>query len=250
MSGQQVNPEGIRRAEALVSRLHGISSCRITTDPGGEVTEVHVVSNGGKAPKLVARDVESLLKAEMGIDLDYRKIGVVSLEAPNPPSGAPVPAAPADHAAAVPPGVEEFPVEEYASRFAFHSVNLFMAKGSVKAEVELMRDSVESFGSFESDRTTGEPWSVIAEATLRAVAEFLDEKTRLCLGEVLKVAVGDKHAFVVRVDMTGDRDTKSLAGCSIVSGNENQSVVYATLDAVNRVIGKLDFKSFIEYKIR
>lgn len=233
-----------------MSRLHGISSCRITTGPGGEVTEVHVVSNGGKPPKLVARDVESLLKAEMGIDLDYRKIGVVSLEVPNPPTGPPAPSGPADRPAAAPPGVEEFPVEEYASRFAFQSVNLFMAKGSVRAEVELTRDSVESFGSFASDRTTGEPYNVIAEATLRAVSEFLDEKTRLCLGEVLKVAVGDKHAFVVRVDMAGDRDTKSLAGCSIVSGNENQSVVYATLDAVNRVIGKLDFKSFIEYKIR
>ena len=86
MSEQQVNPEEVRRAEALVSRLRGISSCRISTGPGGDVTEVHVVSNGDKSPKLVARDVESLLKAEMGIDVDYRKIGVVSLGPPPVPS--------------------------------------------------------------------------------------------------------------------------------------------------------------------
>jgi hypothetical protein len=151
---------------------------------------------------------------------------------------------------ASPGGVEEFPVEEFPSRFAFQSVNVFVTKGSVKAEVELVRDSFESFGAAIDENAVGPAWRVIAEATLRAVSEFLDDFTRLCLVEVLKVAVGDKHAFVVSVDVADERNTKSLAGCSIIAGNENQSVVYATLDAVNRVIGKLEFKRYIEYKIR
>ncbi len=258
MGAQRLTPDGIIKAQELVTRVRGISSCRISTDGGGEVTEVHVVATGTKSPKLIARDVETLLKAEMGIDLDYRKIGVVSIEAgfsaddpaaenpgvlnPDPDSGASPGGEPA--------GLEEFPVEEYPSRFAFQSVNVFTARDGVKAEVELGRDAVESFGSFHRHGATGPPWHVIAEATLRAVSEFLDETTRLCLVEVLKVAVRDKSTFVVIVDVVGARDTKSLSGCSIVSGDEHQAVVYATLDAVNRVIGKLDFKSYIEYKIR
>jgi len=241
MSLQRLTPEEVKKAQDLVSRVRGVSSCRISTEAGGEVTEVHVVATSTKSPKLIARDVESLLKAEMGVDIDYRKIGVVNIDRESKPaSQAALPAA----------GLEEFPVEEFPSRFAFQSVNLFMSKGGVKAEVELTRDSVESFGSFHSDSSAGQPWRVIAESTLRAVSEFLDAKTRLCLVEVLKVAVGEKSAFVVSVDVADDRGTKSLAGCSIVSGNVNQSVVYATLDAINRVIGKLDFKSSIEYKIR
>jgi len=55
---------------------------------------------------------------------------------------------------------------------------------------------------------------------------------------------------VVRVDVVDPRGTKQLAGCAILSGDRNQSVVFATLDAVNRVVGKLDFKRSIEYRIR
>jgi hypothetical protein len=255
MSSQRLNPDETRRAQDLVSRLGGVSSCHISTGPGGDVTEVHVVSTSHKPPKLVARDVESLLKAELGVDIDYRKIGVVNLE-PDVPGVGPE-AVPGDrsHGAErpeTPAGVvvEEFPVQEYASRFAFHSVNLFVSTDSVKAEVELTRDAAESFGTYQSEHTAARPWGVVAEATLRAISEFLDDATRLCLGEVLKVAVGDKSAFVVRVDVVDGRSSKSLAGCSIVSENENQSVVFATLDAVNRVVGRLDYKSVVEYKIR
>jgi hypothetical protein len=205
------------------------------------------VATGNKSPKLVARDVESVLKAEVGLPVDYRKIGVVTIqgerEEPQPEGGAPVP-----EAGVIAPA--EFPVEEFPSRFAFQSVNVFAGKGTTRAEVELERDSVESFGTCEDGNAATAPWRVIAEATLRAVSEFLDGGTRLCLVEVLKVGVGERDAFLVNVDVIDDRNSKSLAGCSIVSGNENQSVVFATLDAVNRVIGKLDFRSSIEYKIR
>jgi hypothetical protein len=247
MSPQRLTPDEVRHAQALVARVPGISSCHITAGSDGEVTEVHVVATAGKSAKLVARDVESLLKAEMGIDLDYRKIGVVTIDA-GPDEPAEPPQAPREVEQAAP--LAEFPVEEFASRFAFQSVSVLAARARVKAEVELLRDSVESFGSCQDDNVAGPPWRTIAEATLRAVSEFLDEGTRLCLVEVLKVAVGDRYAFVVSVDIAGERYTKSLAGCSMVSGNENQSVVHATLDAVNRVIGKLDFKSSIEYRIR
>jgi hypothetical protein len=251
MSSQRLTPDEVQKAQELVSRVRGISSCRISTDGEGEVSEVHVVASGNKPAKLIARDVESVLKAEMGVDIDYRKIGVVNIDpGPDTDETAPAAAPGARQPQAAGAGIEEFPVEEFPSRFAFQSVNVFTTREGLKAEVELTRDSFESFGSCNTERTTEPPWRVIAEATLRAVSEFLDEETRLCLVEVLKVAVRDKFAFVVSVDVVDGRGTKSLAGCSIVSENENQTVVYATLDAVNRLIGKLEFKSYIEYKIR
>ena len=254
MASKGLTPDQIRRAHDLVARIQGISSSQISTDGVGEISEVHVVATTTKSPKLIARDVESCLKAELGIDVDYKKIGVVLVDDP------PVPAVPTVAPAAGPQApsplsfpateVEEFPIEEHPSRFAFQSVNLFLSKDGTRAEVELSRDSVDAFGGSNSENTTVSPAVVIAEATLRAISEFLDGSTRLCLGEVLTIELGDKDAVVVRVDLIGSRGAKSLAGCSIVSGNENQAVVFATLDAVNRVIGKLEFRSSIEYKIR
>ena len=226
----------MRRAEALVASVQGVSSCRIRIDESGHVSEVHVVSRAGKSPKLVARDVEGVLKAEMDLDVDYKKIGVVVLD--------PAEDAPADH----PP--EEFPILEHASRFAFVSVNIVSTRAGLRAEVELSRESAEAFGSSESENPSATALTVVSEATLRAVSEFLDDQTRLCLGGVLKVSLAGADAILVRVDVVGARYNKTLAGSAMVDGNEAQAVVFATLDAINRLTGKFEFKSSIEYKIK
>jgi len=223
-----------------VARIQGVSSCQIVTNERGEVAEVHVVATSAKPAKLIARDVETCLKAELGIDVDYKKIGVVLIE----PDGAP------EIVGAVPAGVEEFPVEEHAPRFAFHSVNVFLSREGNRAEVELVREGAHSLGVADNDNPAAPPWRVVAEATLRAISELLDASTRLCLVGVSRIAVGDAGAIVARVDLVGSRSNKDLVGCSLIDGDENRAAVFATLDAVNRIVGKLDFKSSIEYRIR
>jgi hypothetical protein len=235
MDSQKVTQEQIRQAEALVGRIQGVSSCRIRTNASGEISEVHVVARAGKSPRLVARDVESCLKAEMDLDVDYKKIGVVVVDS-----------APALEAGEV----EEFPILEHASRFAFVSIHVAASRDGVRAEVELVRDTVAAFGASYTDNVVAPIAAVIAEATLRAVSEYLDDSTRLCLSGVLNVPLGGDEAVLVKVDVVGPRCNKRLAGCALVGGDENRSVVFATLDAVNRVIGKLDFKTSIEYKIQ
>lgn len=246
MSEQRYTPDIIARAEELVSRIQGISSCRISADEVGEITEVHVVSTSKKPPKLVARDVESCLQAELGVSVDYKKIGVVVFEAEHATGPPPAHEAPAVEDEPI----MEFPIEEFPSRFAFQSVNLFISHNSIQAEVELVRDGVETLGSARSDNVGASPFRVVAEATLSAVMELLDESIRLCLADVAEVLLGDETAVVVKVDLLQNRDGQSLAGCSLYSGDTNQTVVFATLAAVNRVLGVLKSKDSIEYKIR
>jgi hypothetical protein len=262
MASQQFTPDEIAKAEGKVGRIKGIEACRISSDEKGTITEVHVVASSDKPARLIARDVESCLKAEMNMDVDHRIIGVVMFDSPEPDTGIEEqpqsrkgpdtsvnPETPAVAIVTEEP-VLEFPVEEYASRFAFRSVNLFLSHNGTRAEVELSRDDVAAYGKSDSSRPGRSPFAEIADATLNAVSEFLDETTRLCLGDVRRVAVDDTHVIVAKVDLVTARDRKSLAGASVIAGNENQTVVFATLDAVNRVLGKLDFKSAVEYKIR
>lgn len=256
MPQQQLTRAEIRRAQELIGRIRGVSSCQISTDETGEITEVHVVAMTDKAPKLIARDVESCLKAEMGLDVDHRKIGVVLFDETVAPPARPE-IGPPDFADDGPPGLSEarggvleLPIEEYASRFEFRSVNVYLSDNATRAEVELAREDASAFGSAQTDRSNSSSLDVIAEATLQAVSEYLDETTRLCLRRVQRVALDDVVAFVVLVDLLTGRDQKSLVGASVVSGNESRTVVFAALDAVNRVLGKLDLRSSVEYKIR
>lgn len=74
------NRDIIERAEDLILRLREVQSARIYADEQGNISEVHVVVATDRAPKLIARDVESCLKAALGLAVDYRKIGVVVIE--------------------------------------------------------------------------------------------------------------------------------------------------------------------------
>lgn len=249
MSESRYPPDVIERAEALVSRIQSISSCRISTDEVGKITEIHVVATSQKSPKLVARDVESCLKAMLGIHVDHRKIGVVVFEAEeggqdySEDGVTPVETHDEDE-------VVEFPVEEFPSRFEFQSVNLFISQESIQAEVELVREGLEVLGNATSANLSVSPIRVVADATLKAAGELLEESTRFCLSEVQEIMLGGSMAVLVKVDLVQHRNIKSLAGCSLFSGNINQTAVFATLDAVNRVLGKLSFRKSVEYRIK
>lgn len=232
MIPKALTPDQLERAETRLVRINGVLACRIRTGATGQVEEIQLDAAPDARPDEIAREAGTVMQEEFGITVDVARIHV----------------SPGREGAAS--GVEEFPILEYASRFAFNSVNVVSSREGLRAEVELSRESASAFGAASSENIAVPAWSVIAEATLRAVSEFLDDATRLCLIGVVKAPLGDNDAMLVRVDVVSSRCTKSLAGCALVDGNENQSVVFATLDAVNRVTGKLDFKSTIEYKIQ
>jgi len=232
MNPKRLTSDQRKRAEEKLSRLTGVLACHIRTDSDGGLVEVELETAPDADPTVLTQEAGALLKRELGLDLEASHIQVTA-------AGETAPA-----------GVEEFPILEFASRFAFVSVNVVSSREGIRAEVELTRESLNAFGAASSDNIAVPAWSVVAEATLRAVSEYLDDANRLCLIGVVKAPMGDDDAMLVRVDVVSSRCTKSLAGCALVGGHENQSVVFATLDAVNRVTGKLDFKTSIEYKIQ
>jgi len=229
MDRKALTSDQLRRAETRLARIPGITACRIRTRDGGEIEAILLEAAPGTDEAGLVREAEAALKQDLKLAVDAGLIRVAS---------------------AASDGVEEFPILEHASRFVFVSINVVSSREGVRAEVELLRDSTASFGAASSENIALPAWSVIAEATLSAISEFLDDATRLCLIGVVKAPLGDDDAMLVRVDVVSSRCNKGLAGCALVDGNENQSVVFATLDAVNRVAGKLDFKTSIEYKIQ
>lgn len=66
-------------AQRWITQINGVLQCKIDLDPAGEVTGVHVVAGMDREPRHIVRDVESLLKARLGLDVYYKKIGVVQV---------------------------------------------------------------------------------------------------------------------------------------------------------------------------
>ncbi len=232
MNPKSLTSDQRKRTEEKLSRLAGVLACHIRTDSEGGLVEVELEAAPDADQAALTQEAGALLRRELGLELEASHIRVTA-------AGATAPA-----------GVEEFPILEFEGRFAFVSVNVVTSREGLRAEVELTRESLNAFGAATSDNIAAPSWPVVAEATLRAISEYLDGAIRLCLIGVVKAPLGDDEAMLVRVDVVSSRWTKSLAGCALVGGHENQSVVFATLDAVNRVSGKLEFKTSIEYKIQ
>ena len=66
-------------AQRWIEQIKGVLQCKIDLDSDGEVLGVHVVAGMDREPRHIVRDVESLLKARLDIDVYYKKIGVVQV---------------------------------------------------------------------------------------------------------------------------------------------------------------------------
>lgn len=66
-------------AQRWIGQIKGVLQCKIDLDDRGEIAGVHVVAGLERDPRHIVRDVESLLKARLQMDVYYKKIGVVQV---------------------------------------------------------------------------------------------------------------------------------------------------------------------------
>jgi len=261
--------ELIDRAEDLILRLRDVKSCRISTDELGNIAEVHVVASSDRSPKMIARDVEAILNAELGLTIDYRKIGVVLLEyaesEENGDSAQEI--APESSTARELLGIdEEGTMEEEKSidsepsgelefleqdmRIRFKGLKVDVEEDRVEVEVRLGRSGFDVVGSSADLRHSGAMYDVVAGSTLHAIAELLDEKFQLCLSRIKEVSVGDRSVVVAVVDLVEGRKAKSFVGSAFIGRDANEAAVLAVLDAINRPSGRWSMRKGIHYTIR
>jgi hypothetical protein len=89
-------------AQRWVTQIIGVQDCVINLTADGEIEAVHVTASTEKPPRRIVRDVETLLKARLEVDIDYKKISVAQLNGPTDLGPAPLAI---DDPAQPPPGV-------------------------------------------------------------------------------------------------------------------------------------------------
>lgn len=248
-------------AERWVRHITGVRECKIDLDTEGEVVGVHVVAGMEREPRHIVRDVEGLLKTRLGLDVYYKKIGVVQMVDELPaevaagdadpgqdeaaaapaapaaePATAPAPAAtPAPAPAATPAATPAVLVaEDLAPRIRCAGVGLMTAETLVRAEVRLQAGDLEAQGTREVPNHAGSDVVAVAEATLDAVGELLADPLLLHLNEIRTESVGGTAVVLVAVDLVEGRRSETLFGTCRADHNRQQAIVFAVLDALNR----------------
>lgn len=212
----------LQHVENLLSALDGVNSVKIVADERGGIQEIHVLSGSDIGAKQIVRNVESALLAELGLQVDHRKISVARVKGedlqelrdtrePSPPPT--------------------------AERLVLQGVHIERKAGrTASCRVELTsegRTFVGEASGSDHSRTRSE---MAAEAVLDAIREATEDSGPLVLESVTTVQATGNDLVLAIVRARSGRSPIPLSGTSIVVDSPEEAAVLAVLQATNRWI--------------
>ncbi|TLM80208.1 MAG: hypothetical protein FDZ70_01680 [Actinobacteria bacterium] len=207
-------PVAVMDIEEALCEVAGVKAARVVTSSDHVITEVHVLALPTKSPKQVVRDIESAVMARFGIPLDHRKISIALL---------------ADTSL---PEEEVHPAEGQRARIHAIQQNVEDLIASANVVLELEGELYE--GSASGPATQTGRMRIVAEATLEAIVAYTHGLIRFALEDVDMVKLGRERAAVSCVQLMSQLGEQAFCGSALVRQSEQDSIVRATLDAINR----------------
>jgi len=248
------------RAEAAIRRLRDVDGVSVRAE-GDELLEIHVVSRSDRPAKHIVRDVQAVLRTDLGLAIDHRVVSVALAREPapgeRPARERPVDAdsAPAREPAAPRHAASQRAASERAAevaddRIRYENVNLIVHGQRTQAQVELRWKGLPRIGNASGFSARDDAQRLVAQATTMAVQEFLADPVALHVRDVTFVDVTGRRVAVVVLALLAHRHEKVLTGSCTVEHDTPQAVVLATLAALNRLVAGMRAKEPTEYVLR
>jgi hypothetical protein len=218
--------------DTLLETLTGIVRARVRPDEkGGQLLEIHVLSDGALAPKQIVRNIETLLKTAFDLTIDHRIVSIAVLK-----EGADVEDAGRDAGAPVATarGAVGAPA---ASRVVFHGLRIDQ-EDSLKctAHVELKLGDVIFEGSHRDTDTPEARVYAAARAVIEALEYLTEKEMAFYLAGLEQMRVYEERVLVVLIEARRGRQRMRMVGTAVVKDDLHEAAVRAVLDAVNRFI--------------
>jgi hypothetical protein len=221
------------RIEQALAKLKGVEAVRVCFEKG-EIAEIHVAAQPGARAKNVARDVRTYLAAALGIPVSHQKISVAVCGKAQARSDGAAPA--------------EGEVRRQ-TRLLFRSVNLLVEGLRSQVQVELSLDGRNLLGTAAGVPCALGTERLVVRATLDALQQAVGDDLRILDGDLVFTRAGSSEAAVVEVVLVWPRSEQRLLGACAVGQDRHRSVVFATLDAVNRIFERLAPQHWIEFEV-
>ncbi len=206
---------------ALLNRLPGVFAAGIRTNGDGAINEIHVLASSSRNPKQMARDIQSALLAAFNLDVDHRIISIAQL------SGNPTDA------------FSVQPVESQKNRLRYKGSSFSGEDGRYNVRVTLSNNGKDFSGTAACRDSAALRLRAIADATLNAVHDFVGIEDLYTLVAVQTIEIAAFPVVLCLLEYNGAREGCMLVGAAEAVENEAAGVVKATLDALNRSIGRL-----------
>lgn len=234
----------LAEAERQLKTLPGVLDVRIVPSENGAVSEVHVVTTMDVAPKATVRNVETMLKASLKMQVDHRKISVAtSNEKIRDRVETPVVAAPVVTQTAPAPAPAAVPVATHGPsknpRVYFEDVEIqrSVSRG-VMVRVTLRKGDQSYLGECEGSDSSRARAELAARAALIAIAKVEKNASAFAIEGCKVVEAFDRELMLVGISARVGRETALLTGSCEIKDNPETASVLAVLDATNRWVGR------------
>ncbi|MGI6325933.1 MAG: hypothetical protein ACOX1U_03020 [Saccharofermentanales bacterium] len=203
--------------DKLMCGLGGVLAAKTVFGDGGEIIEIHILSDLTKTPKQLVRDIQSAVMATFGLEIDYRLISVAQI-----------------NNSMITSAIASEP------RIIIHRILISLEAGNLETTVTLGRGDQTFTGSCKGP-------SVGRNRAYAAAAACMDA-LRTCMGPLYSISLLDLQRTMLAGEdciaaalsfVEPDRET-TLYGIAPIKSPETevQAVVMAVLSAVNRLITK------------
>ena len=239
--------------DSLLETLTGVVRARVRPDEkGGQLREIHVLSDGALAPKQIVRNIETLLKTAFDLSIDHRIVSIAVLK-----QGADVDEPAREAAPAERPAREPAPAKRAAratgptpvvagsggasagagSRVVFHRLRVVQDESlKFTAHVELKLGDVIFEGSHRDTDTPEARVYAAARAVIEALEYLTEKEMAFYLAGLEQMRVYEEHLLVVLIEARRSRQRMRMVGTAAVKDDLYEAAVRAVLDAVNRFI--------------
>jgi len=205
----------VKDIESIITQVQGVISGRLICQDD-EIVEIHVLADSSRSPKQVVRDIESAVLVKQGLELDHKKISVAQLGDDVPP----------------PPKTD--------TRLQFSSINYSVENGTAATSITINANNELYTAAAKGPNTRSNRLKLTSEAALSAVEQSVNINGKLIVGDVQKLNLCGHEIITVAVCFHHlDRTEDILLGTAVNKGDDLESTVRATLDAINRKVSSL-----------
>jgi len=205
--------DSMQEVESALARIPSVTAARVVTNPSGRIIEVHVLARRDRAPKQLVRDVQSVILASFGLEVDYRTVSVVQLDDPL---------------------VEGDAVSASQPRVALLRLSADVRGHSTEIIVHLSVGGEELLGSVRGPASSG--MRLVARSVVEAVSGLIgDGALDVDFAEV--VPAGQYSVAVAVLRLATNKGDQVVSGSAVVRKDGNDAMARASLSALNRLIG-------------
>lgn len=203
-----MSKEIIKKYEDILNKLPGVISSKVVIFDD-EIVEIHILSNKNRSPKQISRDIQSAFAARFDVLLDRKVISVAQIDY----------------------GEQEF----VNSRLILDSISYNTSSDNLaEAKVILKLADEEQEGFAKGINSVTNAHRLLVNATLDSIHKLFDFQDKIVVEDVEKYSLAKNEVVAVAVSVMDNYNEDLVIGSAVIKKDERESVVRATLDALNR----------------